>query len=74
MTADGISARSPGIDEAEEDEMAEQHAPVRSEAPHQPVPVQQAAAVTEQVGDVGAVVALALHDQRLRPDHLLGRA
>ena len=29
--------------------------------------------MAEQVRDIGAVVPLALHDQRLRPDHFLGR-
>src|SRR5216683_1972298 len=63
-----------GIDEAEEDEVAQQHAPVPPEAPGEPAPVEGLRAGVEQMRDVGAVVALALHDEGLRPDRLLGRA
>ena len=36
-------------------------------------PVELVADRVDDVRDVGAVEALALHDQPLRPDHLLGR-
>ena len=54
--------------------MAQQHAPAPAEPPQQAAPVQLAPARQDQVGDVRAVVALALHDEGLGPDHLLGRA
>ena len=45
-----------------------------AEALAQPVPVERPGARVQEVRDVGAVVALALHHERLRPDHLLDRA
>jgi len=39
----------------------------------QPRPVELLGARAHDVGNVGAVVPLALHHERLRPDHLLGR-
>ena len=68
-------ARNPvllgGKDEREQDEVGVEHAPVGAEALEQPSPVEIAGA--DQVEDVGAVEALALHDEGLGPDHLLGR-
>ena len=50
--------------------MAEEHAPVTPESKEQSRPVQARPAGLEDVRDVGAVVALALHDEAFRPDHL----
>ena len=44
-----------------------------AEAVHEAFPVEALARAKKQVHHVAAVVALALHDVRLRPDHLLGR-
>jgi hypothetical protein len=63
-----------GVDEAEQDQMRQQDPPVWTESTHQALPVDDVAARVEQVGDVGAVEALALLDEPLGPDHLLGRA
>jgi hypothetical protein len=41
---------------------------------HEALPVEALAGSQEQMHHVAAVVALALHDVRLRPDHLLGRS
>src|SRR5215470_6113130 len=53
--------------------MAQEYAPVRTEAAHEPLPVHQARTMAEQVCDIGAVVSLAFHDERLGPDHLFCR-
>src|SRR5262245_40569288 len=58
------------IDEAEEDQVAQQHAPVAAEAPGQAIPVERLRAGVDEMGDVGAVVALSLHHEGLRPDRL----
>ncbi len=55
------------VDEAEHQEVAEEQLPVRREALDEAVPVQRVHAGAEQVRDVRAVVALALHDLRLLP-------
>src|SRR6266481_615713 len=62
------------VDEAEERQVAEQDPPVGAEARHEPAPVELSVAGADQVGDVRAVVALALHHEGLGPDHLLRRA
>src|SRR5439155_1172805 len=59
-----------GVDEAEERQVREQDAPVLAEALAQSVPVERPGAGVQEVGDIGAVVSLALHHERLRPDHL----
>ena len=61
------------VDELEQHEVGEQHAPVPAEAAQHPLPVERGALAQQQVGDVGAVVAVLLHHERLRPDHLLRR-
>src|ERR1051326_3974213 len=61
------------IDEREQNEMREQRAPVRTEALDEALPIELLARRANHVRDVRAVEALALHDQSLRPDHLLGR-
>src|SRR5439155_9608518 len=53
------------INEAEEHEVAQQDAPVTTEAREEPRPVEALDLRPEQVRDVGAVEALALHDERL---------
>src|SRR5262249_37472264 len=58
----------PGIDEAEEDQVAHENPPVRPESAHQPSPVQAGAEGPDQVRDVRAVKPLALHDESLGPD------
>src|SRR6266851_4085430 len=62
------------IDEAEECQMVEQDPPVGTEPGQEAAPVELPVAGPDQVRDVRAVVALALHHECLRPDHLLGRA
>ena len=59
-----------GIDEPEQDEVAEEHAPVVAEPHQQPRPVERRSRLAQQMEDVGAVEALALLDERLGPDHL----
>ena len=73
-TRRGTASRSRRVDEAEEHEVAQQHAPVRAEAPQQAAPVEAPGPGAQEVRDVVPVVALALHDERLRPDDLLRRA
>ena len=53
-------------------EVGQQHPPVRAEPLQQPAPVQPVAVGQDDVGHVGAVVALALHDEGLGPEALLG--
>src|SRR5690606_17198749 len=60
------------VAEAEEDQVREEHRPVLVEAPEQMLPVHLLGADKDDVVDVGSVVALALADEALRPDHLLG--
>ena len=62
-----------GIYEAEPDDESEQHAPMRAETSDQPRPIERVAEVIHEVHDVGAVEALALLHERLRPDHFLRR-
>src|SRR6266545_998693 len=62
-----------GVREPEEEDVREEDLPVPLEANEEPVPVELVAARAEQVVHVGAVVALALEDEGLRPDHLLHR-
>src|SRR2546429_7358066 len=69
---DGLSLT--GIDESEQDQMAQEDPPVRSEPVEQPTPVEAPAKGSNQVRDVCSVVSLTLHHERLRPDHLLGGA
>src|SRR5687768_13960636 len=61
------------IDEAEHHEMRQENAPVVAEARHQARPVDALGRRAQDVRDVTAVEPLALHDERLGPDHLLGR-
>ena len=61
------------IDIREEHEVRQQHAPMLAEARQQARPVDLLLAGADQVQDVGAVEALALHQERLRPDHFLDR-
>ena len=63
-----------GIDESKLDDEPKQHAPVRVEAVHEPLPVESLAEVIDQVHHVGAVEPLALLHERFRPDHFLRRA
>jgi hypothetical protein len=63
-----------GIHESEHDQVSEEHAPVGAEAREQPVPIELGRPRHQDVDDVRAVEALAFHDERLRPDHLLGGA
>src|SRR5713101_5448939 len=63
-----------GIDEAEQDQVAQEHPPVRPEPVQQPAPIEAPATGSNQVRHVCSVVPLTLHHERLRPDHLLGRA
>src|SRR5690606_21921507 len=53
--------------EAEQNQVAEQHAPIGAEAGHQPRPAQLAGTHTEEVADVGPIEARALQYGRLRP-------
>src|SRR3954469_6361266 len=59
------------VDEVEENEIEESYLPLLIEALHQPRPIDILGAGAEDVHDVGAVVALALHHERLLPDQLL---
>src|SRR5690349_8081046 len=61
------------IDEAEQYQVRHQHTPGVAEARHQPRPVDAVGRGAQDVRDVAAVEALPLHDEGLRPDHLLGR-
>src|SRR5690349_8586985 len=60
------------IDEAEEDEVAEQDAPMTVESLEKPRPIQRRRACAEEMRNIGTVVAFTLHDERLRPDHFFG--
>src|SRR5438874_1511505 len=57
-----------GIDEAEQYDVREQHAPMVAEAHQQPRPVERRPGFAQQVQHVRAVEALALLNERLRPD------
>src|SRR5439155_23854979 len=59
--------------EAEENDVREQCPPVAAVTVEEAAPVEPVADGPDEVGDVGAVEALAFHDQPLRPDHLLRR-
>ena len=61
------------IDEAEQHEVRQQQLPVRLEAQHHAIPVERLGARAQDVRDVGAVVALALHHERLLPEQLFDR-
>ncbi len=54
--------------------MAEQYAPIRTEAANQVRPIDLFRAEAKNVRDVSAVEPLAFHDVRLHPNHFLGRA
>ena len=58
------------VDEAEVDQLREQHLPVLLRVAEQPLPVDPLALPQEDVGDVRAVVAAAVLDEELRPDEL----
>ena len=58
------------VHEPEEDEVGEPQLPLRREAAQEAVPVERLGAGPEHVRDVRAVVALALHDERLLPEQL----
>src|SRR4029077_9407401 len=62
-----------GIDEVVQDHVRQQHRPEPAEAIDQAAPVHGSSHDPDQMGDVGAVVPLALHDEGLRPEHLLRR-
>src|SRR5690606_32669587 len=68
-------ARNPGpfggIDEAEQDHVAEQYPPVPVESAEQPLPVEAVRAGQEDVRHVRAIVAITLHDERLGPERFL---
>src|SRR5436305_3526562 len=62
-----------GIDVPEEHDVCVQHAPVLRVPVDEVPPVELRPDGFDDVSDVRAVEALPLHDQSLRPDHLLGR-
>ena len=52
------------------DEMAEEHPPVRSEAPEEMAPVDLGRAMKQGTRHIGSVITLPLHDVGFHPDHL----
>src|SRR4051812_48131559 len=60
-----------GEDEAEKHEMGHQDPPVRAEPVKQAIPVKIRTECLDQMSHIGAVEALALHDECLRPEALL---
>ena len=58
------------VDEAEVQEVHQQHLPILLHVGQQPLPVDPLALAQDQMGDVGAVVAVPVLQQRLGPDHL----
>jgi len=61
------------IDESQDHEMCEQDSPMLSKSLQQAIPVQAVGIFVNEVHDVRAVEALALHDECFGPDHLLER-
>src|SRR5262245_10259702 len=57
-----------GIDVTEQNEMAEQHAPIGTESTEQSIPVQFASSLPEQVVDVRAIESFPFHHKRFRPN------
>src|SRR5262245_34303325 len=53
-------AALPGVRESEQDQMAEQHAPVASESHQEALPIENAPKRADQVQHVGAIETLAL--------------
>src|SRR6266545_3423611 len=58
------------IDESVEDEMGEEDFPVVSHSAEQPLPIEHGSAGVQEVRDIGAIEALALHDEYLLPEDL----
>src|SRR5215831_11943636 len=60
----------PGrVDKAKEDKIIQEHPPVCSKAPEQPMPVKLCATRVQQVHNVRPVIAFTLHDIALGPEH-----
>jgi hypothetical protein len=54
--------------------MAEQHAPIGSEAVHQMWPIELLCTALENMRNISAIEPFPFHDIRLHPNHFLGRA
>jgi hypothetical protein len=65
---------SIGIGEQEQQQVRKKHVAVIGKSSAQPVPIEVASRAADDVEHVCAIEALALHDERFRPDHLLRRA
>src|SRR6185503_9646549 len=61
------------INEPEQNDVCVKSAPERTETLDQTIPIELVAHGVDDVRHVRTVIALPLHDQSLRPDHLLGR-
>src|SRR5262249_9922716 len=59
------------IDESKKHQMTEKNFPVRTETLQESSPIEVVAFGQNQMSNVGAVIALALHDEGFRPDHFL---
>src|SRR4029453_8635997 len=57
------------VDKAKEDEIIQEHPPVCSEAPEQPMPVKIHTTRVQKVHNVRPVIAFTLHDIALGPEH-----
>src|SRR5262245_7600695 len=67
----GLLAR---VDKAKENEITQEHPPVRSEALEQPMPVKLCTTRVQQVHNVRPVIAFTFHDIALGPEHFFWRA
>src|SRR5438270_9591585 len=61
------------IDVAEENEMAQEHAPILIESPNETLPIELLRAALDEMDDISAIEALPLHDERFHPQHLFRR-
>ena len=57
------------VDKTKEDEIIQEHPPVRSKVLEQPLPVKLCAPRVQQVHNVRAVIAFTFHDIALGPEH-----
>jgi hypothetical protein len=62
------------VDKAIENEMTQEHPPVRSKTIKQAGPVQTCTTGVQYVDNICAIIAFALHDVALGPEHFFRRA
>ena len=63
-----------GENESKQDQMRQQHPPIRPESIQQMAPIYSFGKAGDQMSNIGAIISFSLHDIGLLPDHFFGRS